>query len=409
MPKRKWWTVAAHEFGIHVRRKGFLLATLGVPLGFALMFGLIALFAIRGESSKGLGYVDQSGVTSSQPDRVVITDTLTPDVTVIRYADEAAARADTSADRIDGYIVIPADYLESGALRGVAEDDLSNLNKGAFEDFLSRSLVDGQSPKGSPDASRRLLNPVSEIRSRTLESSREVTEGQGVLLFFTPYLFGLMFFIGIFSSSSYLMTALVEEKENRVMEILATSLKPFSLMAGKIVGLGLLGLLQVGVWLSVAIGAFVIAQNRFPAMAALSLPTGVLVIAVLMFVPAYLLVAASLSTIGAAVSAVQEGQQLSGVVSLLMISPVWFLPVIIKDPNGPLAVITSIFPFTAPIVMMQRVALTEVPAWQLGLAFVVLIGAAVGMMWVAGKVMRFGMLRYGKRLSLRDIGQALRG
>jgi ABC-2 type transport system permease protein len=180
-------------------------------------------------------------------------------------------------------------------------------------------------------------------------------------------------------------------------------------MAGKIVGLGLLGLLQVTVWLSVAIGAFLFAQSRFPVMAALSLPTGVLVIAALMFVPAYLLVAASLSTIGAAVSAVQEGQQLSGIVSLLMISPVWFLPVIIKDPNGALAVGTSIFPFTAPIVMMQRVALTEVPAWQLGLAFVVLIGSAVGMMWVAGKVMRFGMLRYGKRLSLRDLGQALRG
>jgi ABC-2 type transport system permease protein len=409
MPKRKWWTVAAHEFGVHIRRKGFLLATLGVPLGFALMFGLIALFAIRGDTSKGLGYVDQSGITSAQPDRVVITDTLTPDVTIIRYADEAAARADASAGSIDGYIVIPADYLASGALRGVAADDLSSLDKGAFADFLSRSLVAGQPPSGSPAASQRLIEPVTEIRSRTLASSREVTEGQGVLLFFTPYLFGLLFFIGIFSSSSYLMTALVEEKENRVMEILATSLKPFSLMAGKVVGLGMLGLLQITVWLSVAIGGFLVAQSRFPVMAALRLPTEVLVIAVLMFVPAYLLVAASLSTIGAAVAAVQEGQQLSGVVSLLMISPVWFLPVIIKDPNGPLAVITSIFPFTAPIVMMQRVALTEVPIWQLGLAFVVLIGSAVGMMWVAGKVMRFGMLRYGKRLSLRDLGQALRG
>jgi ABC-2 type transport system permease protein len=405
MTKRKWWTVAAHEFGIHIRRKGFLLATLGVPLGFALMFGLIALFAIRGDTSKGLGYVDQAGITSAQPERVVITDTLTPDVTIIRYADEAAARADTSAGSIDGYIVIPADYLASGALRGVAADDLSGLDKGAFADFLSRSLVVGQSSA----ASHRLVEPVTEVRSHTLASSREVTEGQGILLFFTPYLFGLLFFIGIFSSSSYLMTALVEEKENRVMEILATSLKPFSLMAGKIVGLGLLGLLQITVWLSVAIGGFLAAQSRFPAMASLRLPSEVLLIAALMFVPAYLLVAASLSTIGAAVSAVQEGQQLSSVVSLLMISPVWFLPVIIKDPNGPLAVITSIFPFTAPIVMMQRVALTEVPVWQLGLAFVVLIGSAVGMMWVAGKVMRFGMLRYGKRLSLRDLGQALHG
>lgn len=405
MPKRKWWTVAAHEFGIHSRRKGFLLATLAVPLGFALMFGVIALFAIRGDSSKGLGYVDQSGITAAQPERVVITDTLTPDVTVIRYASEDLARADTSAGRIDGYIVIPADYLASGALRGVAEDDLSGLNKNAFGEFLTRALVEG-APAAAPG---RLIKPVTEVRSRTLASSREVNEGQGFLLFLTPYLFGLFFFIGIFSSSSYLMTALVEEKENRVMEILATSIKPFSLMVGKVLGLGLLGLVQITVWLLVAVGGFLYAQSRFPAMASLSLPVEVLLIALVMFVPAYLLVAASLSTIGAAVSAVQEGQQLSGVVSLLMISPVWFLPLIIQDPNGTLAVITSIFPFTAPIVMMQRVAVVDVPVWQLALSFLVLGASAVGMMWVAGKVMRFGMLRYGKRLSLRDLGQALRG
>ena len=405
MRNAKWWTVAAHEFGIHVRRKGFILATLGMPLFFAISFGLIAFFATRSDGASSIGYVDQSEITRFQPAQVVITGTLQPDITVIRYPDEAQARADTASERIDGYIVIPADYLTSGALRGVAEDSLPNSSQNAFEKFLSRTLVanDGST------AAARLERPITEIRSRTLASPREATRGQGVVLFMAPYLFGIFFFIGIFSSSSYLMTALVEEKENRVMEILATSIKPWALMAGKILGLGLLGLLQITVWLLVVVGAFLLARSQIAAIASLSVPTGVLVVAVLMFIPSYLLVAASLSTVGAAVSAVQEGQQLSGVVSILMIAPVWFLPAIIRAPNGLLATATSIFPFTAPIVMMQRVALTDVPAWQIGLSFAVVSLSAIGMMWVAGKVMRFGMLRYGKRLSLRDIGQALRG
>lgn len=405
MRNAKWWTVAAHEFGIHVRRKGFILATLGMPLFFAISFGLIAFFATRSDGASSIGYVDQSEITRSQPAQVVITGTLQPDITVIRYPDEAQARADTASERIDGYIVIPADYLTSGALRGVAEDSLPNSSQNAFEKFLSRTLVAND---GSV-AAARLERPITEIRSRTLASPREATRGQGVVLFMAPYLFGIFFFIGIFSSSSYLMTALVEEKENRVMEILATSIKPWALMAGKILGLGLLGLLQITVWLLVVVGAFLLARSQIAAIASLSVPTGVLVVAVLMFIPSYLLVAASLSTVGAAVSAVQEGQQLSGVVSILMIAPVWFLPAIIRAPNGLLATATSIFPFTAPIVMMQRVALTDVPAWQIGLSFAVVSLSAIGMMWVAGKVMRFGMLRYGKRLSLRDIGQALRG
>ncbi len=404
MRNAKWWTVAAHEFGIHVRRKGFIATTVSIPLLFAVGFGLLIFFMARGDTPKGVGYIDQSGITSAQPDRVVITDTLQLDVPLIRYTDEAVARADTAAKQIDGYVVIPADYLATGALRAVA-DDLPSVSKDALRTFLRRTLV--ANSQGATSA--RLAEVITEVRSRTPDGAREATRGQGILLFFTPYLFSMFFFIGIFTSSSYLMTALVEEKENRVMEILATSIKPFSLMAGKIVGLGLLGMLQITIWTTAAVGAFALAQLRFAAMEGLSLPGEVVLIGVLMFIPSYLLVAACLSTIGAAVSAVQEGQQLSGIVSVLMISPVWFLTGIISNPHAFLAVVASIFPFTAAVVTMQRVAITTVPGWQILLAFVVQVVAAIGMMWVAGRVLRFGMLRYGKRLTVRELGQSLRG
>lgn len=405
MRKAKWWKVAAHEFGVHIRRKGFLLATVSVPLLLAAGFGLIILFLARGESPKGVGFVDQSGITAALPNRMIITDTLQPDVAMLRYADEAAARADTEAASIDGYVVIAADYLTTGGLRTVANDSLPSVSKNAVETFLRRALITN-SRSISPT---RLEAMVTEIRGRTLASNREATQSQGVLLFFTPYLFSIIFFIGIFTSSSYLMTALVEEKENRVMEILATSIKPFGLMAGKILGLGLLGFTQIAVWIAAAVGAFTLAQLRFSELRSLSIPADVLLIAGLMFIPSYLLVAACLSTIGAAVAAVQEGQQLSGIVSLVMIAPMWFLMSIAQSPNSPLAVGASMFPFSAPIVMMQRVAVTTVPAWQILAAFCIQAAAAISMMWIAGRVLRFGMLQYGKRLSLRELRRAVRG
>ncbi|HEY1014188.1 MAG TPA: ABC transporter permease, partial [Herpetosiphonaceae bacterium] len=175
-----------------------------------------------------------------------------------------------------------------------------------------------------------------------------------------------------------------------------------------IVGLGLLGVTQITVWTLSVVGLFSLARARFPDMGGLSLPGDVLLVMLLLFVPAYLLVAACFSTVGAAVTAVQEGQQFGGIISLLCVSPVWFLPLIIKAPGSALSVIASIAPFTGPIVMMQRIAVTPVPAWQIGLAVLIQSLAALGMIWVAGRVLRFGMLRYGKRLGLAELRQALR-
>ncbi|HEY1016514.1 MAG TPA: ABC transporter permease, partial [Herpetosiphonaceae bacterium] len=209
----KWWTVARQEYGTNVRRKGFLASVLGVPLLFIGGFGALFAFIVFGSDPKGIGYIDQSGLLAAQPERVVITDTLLPDVPVLRFSDEAAAQAATRAETIDGYMVVPSDYLTSGVLLGYAVDSLPDVSQDAFETFFRRSLV----ARGVSAAPERLSNVVTETRQRTLVTGREATGGQALLLFFAPYLFGMFFFIAIFSSGSYLMTAVVEEKENRVM------------------------------------------------------------------------------------------------------------------------------------------------------------------------------------------------
>ncbi|MBM7842673.1 ABC transporter permease [Herpetosiphon giganteus] len=404
MSKAKWWTIAAHEYAVHAKRKGFLIATFGTPLLLVAIFAAIFAFIAFGDQSNSLGVVDQAGITQKLPATVTITDTLRKDVAVIRFDSEDLAKTALSKQEIDGYVVIPSDYLQSGALRGVAnEGNLSSDARGRFTDYMQKALISNQPSLND----QRALEPIDQVYNRKPNSDVETSEGQGVLLFFAPYMFGIFFFIAVFSSSAYLMTALVEEKESRVMEILATSLRPFELMVGKIVGLGLVGLTQISIWVGTALLAFTIARANIEGMANLTLPTNVLLIGVVMFVPAYLMVAGALGAIGASVSAVQEGQQFSGIISILMISPVWFINMIIENPNGPLALFLSLFPFTAPIVMMQRVALVSVPAWQIGLSVLLLIGMALLMIWLAARIVRVGMLRYGKRLTLTEIRRAL--
>ncbi len=406
MNKPKWWVIAAHEFAINVRRKAFIWMTLGLPVLLLAGFGLIVFFISRGETVTGIGYIDQSGIASSQPDRVVITDTLQPDVPLLRVADESAARAMIEADTLDGYVVIPADYLQTGAIKAYAPDgQLADLAQSAIGKFIERSLASGSDPL----VNKRLQEPVAELLQRNLQNNREVNEGQGFLLFFVPYLFGFFLVLSVMFSGSYLMTAVVEEKENRIMEILATSVRPFSLMAGKIIGLGMVGIVQIAAWSASVVAIFFVARALFEPLQTLSLPLDVLLLAGLYFIPIYLLVAAALGSVGAAVTAVQEGQQLSGVVSLLLFLPVWLLTLIIENPNGPLAVLVSLAPFTAPISMLQRVAITAVPLWQVVASLAIQCLAALGMVWIAGRVLRIGMLRYGKRLSLRDFSAAVRG
>ena len=406
MNHAKWWTVAAHEYGHHVRSKGFLGTTLAFPILMLVAIGLIALFISRGESVSAVGYVDQSGLTAAQPQRVIITDTLAPDVPVLRYVDETAAREAVVDETIVGYVVIPADYLQTGLLRGVAQND-------SLPDFAQRTLNtflrDVLTSQADPAFQERLKNPLDNIIQRSQLSGREATREQGLLLFMVPYLFGLFFLISVFGSSSYLMTSLVEEKENRVMEILATSLNPFQLMSGKILGLGLLGLTLILVWLVTSVLIFFIAQQLFADLALLTLPWNVIIVAMVLFVPTYVLMAACLSAVGAAVSAVQEGQQLSGFFSLLMFAPLWLLPVILESPNGALSVVLSMLPFTAPLVLMQRIALVDVPLWQIIASVGFQSLGALIMIWVASRVLRYGMLRYGKRLAVRELVQALRG
>jgi ABC-2 type transport system permease protein len=268
-----------------------------------------------------------------------------------------------------------------------------------FRALLRQELL-AAIPGGYP----RLAAPITRTTEWTAEG-----RPNNIGTFLIPFVYGLLFYGATFMSSSYLMQSLVEEKETRMMEILATSVRPGELMTGKILGLGLLGLVQFAIWIVAGLGVLTVGREYVPFLAEMTIPWEVIGLLIALFVPSYLLFAASLSAIGAGVSAIQEGQQISGIFSMMAVIPYWFIGLIGSEPDSPVVLALSFFPYTAPVTLLLRQAAAAVPVWQVAVTLTSVSLGAAAAMWLAGRVMRYGMLRYGKRLGLGELAQAVRG
>jgi ABC-2 type transport system permease protein len=218
-----------------------------------------------------------------------------------------------------------------------------------------------------------------------------------------PIVAGILFVVAINISGGYLLQAVVEEKENRTMEIVITSVSTDQLMAGKIMGNLSVGLTQLAIWLIAAVIGFAFFANLQSDAGSIEMIRSYLGILALTFLPAFVVVAALMATLGATATEAREAQQISGLFSLPIFMPLWFITAILEHPDSALAVGFSLFPLTAPLTLPLRVAISTVPTWQIGLSLAILVVAAVGSVWLASRAFRLGMLRYGKKLTLREL------
>ncbi len=228
-------------------------------------------------------------------------------------------------------------------------------------------------------------------------------EEENWLSIMLPVLAGVLFIIAVNISGGYLLQAVVEEKENRTMEILVTSVSPDQLMTGKILGDLLVGLTQLVVWILFAVIALRFLPLFIPIGEVPKIEFSYLLLIAATMLPSFVMVAAAMGAIGATATESREAQQVAGWFTLPIMIPLWFITTIMFNPNGPLAVGMSLFPLTAPIALPLRAMFTTVPAWQIILVIAALILLAIFSLWLSGRVFRLGMLRYGKRVSLREV------
>jgi ABC-2 type transport system permease protein len=387
----KIWHVAVHEYRQHVFNRRFVFGLLSVPAVILLLIGLIFLIFSMEMNSTPIGYVDHSGLLSNP---VPSPKPTAPDrpVQMIAFTSETEAHAALQAGKLQAYYVLPADYQTSGDLRVVHIVELKSPARQQFYNFLAANLLKNTDPV----IAMRLVKGA-DVTIESADGSRSLGSDNW-FTFLIPFLGGIVFIVTMFTTGGYLMQAVVEEKENRTMEVLITSVSPDQFMAGKIVGDICVGLTQILAWSLFILVPILIARNTITLLQGIRISSQTLLVLLLTMLPSFVLVAALMATIGATVTDAREGQPMTGLISLPIWIPYMLTGLLISSPNSLLALGLSLIPLTAPVTMLIRDGLTILPAWQIALSSGIQILCAAGAIWLAGRAFRLGMLRYGKRL-----------
>ena len=377
---RNIWLVIVHEVVTTLRKPSFWLMTFLMP---ALLLALQVYGAIQdsdldlgsADADKAeetsttdmpvIGLVDEAGLIREMPAE------FSPDL-FLRFPDKATARAALEADEIEQYVHISADYIATGEVT-VYDKNFQILRSGenmgvAFgsaNEWLLRYLIDYnltsdaqlvsalRDPVPAAYVERHVVNPPLETDERVLALAQIVAS-------VIPYMFYFIVLVG----SGYLLRSVVAEKENRTVEVLLLSLHPRELMMGKILGLSAVTLLQLGVWFC----GGMLMLNRGTALLDVSgftFPSGFFVWATLFLVLGFLLFASVMAAAGAIAPTAREGNQVIWLLVLPLLPTLMFGDLFVEEPNNPLTLVLSLFPFSAPSAIVTRLAVGEVPLWQI--------------------------------------------
>ncbi|GMQ81993.1 MAG: ABC transporter permease [Rhodothermia bacterium] len=417
--------VAKNEFLKRVKTKWFILTTLLGPMA------LIAFIAI-------VGYVSISSLTSEEQTVAVIDATgilfdglhdEDGQITfVVPNLPEDSVRQAVIRGVFDGYLLLDAEIIagngkatyfsKGGGGASFFSRKLRNLIRSTIEE---RRLLEQQVP---PEVFE-ILNARVDINMVQLSETGETTGGTEAYAA-VGFIMGFLIYIAMVTYGSVVMQGVMQEKVNRVVEIIVSSVRPFDLLMGKVLGIGAMGLVQMAFW-AILIMAGVLLSGTILATfldpATLNLPASasqddllaaadftipaielsVFIWFVAFFLVGYLLYASLFSAIGSTVEQQQDAQSLMLPVMLPVILSLVFLQSVIEAPNSTLAVVLSMFPLTSPVSMVVRFAVTDVAFWEVSISFLILLGSFVGSIWIASKIYRVGILMYGKKASFGDL------
>ena len=397
----KLWLVAKHEYLKMVRRRSFWLGTLGVPLLIVVVMAVSIAVAVGGGDGKPLGYVDQAGLLA---DEIYPPDKGDDFSTMLAFPDEAAARAALENGDIQAFYIVPQDYMQSLQMTLYYWDDPPGEGpRDDFDDFMRANLASNL----PGDVRQRLLEGI-DLTMRSADGRREAVGGN-LINFFMPFVAGMFFVFSVMASAGYLLQAVTDEKENRTVEIIFTSLTPEQIIGGKAVGLISVALSQLLVWVLTVVLGLIIGARFVELLRAIEVPWDFVLVVAVYFLPAYALIAGMMTAIGGMVTDMQQGRQISGVLNMLFVLPFFFTAMAFADPNSPILVALTLFPTTAFVTITLRWGATVIPAWQLILSWLLLVASAVLSVWASARVFRVGMLRYGQRLDFRAAFKVIRG
>lgn len=402
--------VARREFLTHVRSRGFLFTALGTPLLLVVLWlasGVISFGEPRETEESPASPVVETA--APLPDGIVdeagLLDEITLPPELRLYAGESQATEALRQGMIGAYTVVAADYRDTGTLRRVSLGlPDSEPQTGLVQSVLVTAMLRDQ----VPETAARLAMPIGpgglEAAALTETGDSAPRQDPG----FMPLLFATAIMVPLFTGGGWLLRSLAQEKESRIMEVLLVSVRPVQLLMGKLLGIGALIALQYVVWLAV-LGGLASASGGSTAtmLSGLSLGSAQLVVVILFALGGFVLYSALMAGLGALAPDVHSSQSLVFVITLPMMIPYYLWINITGDPAGAVAVVLSLFPFSAPLAMLLRIAVTTVPVWQLAASLGLIVLTALGTVRLMSRLFRAQVLLSGEPLSWRRMLRAL--
>ena len=408
--------IIQREYTTLVARKSFIVITLLIPFLFVAIGAVPVLISEwnNSGSAEAVTVIDETGRLAG-----VIPDT--ESFRFIPLKGEAGSTDvkgffDQAGDSMSALVVIPANVLDSAKVNIYSKSTVNMALVSHVTESLNDTLTAVKiASMGVPNLDKMVKEAQVDIDVNSVKLSDDGTESEasttaamvlGMVLAFITYMFVLTY-------GAMIMNSVIEEKTNRIVEVIVSSCKPFQLMMGKIIGVALVGLTQFLIWailISVAVGGLGISLANDPmsdlavvfnAIQSVNL-VSIFTCFVVYFLGGYLLYASLFAGFGSAVDQASDASQFTSPIIIVMVVALYAGIGCMENPNGSMAMWCSMIPFTSPIVMMVRLPY-DVPFWQIAVSVALLYGTAFGLVWVSSRIYRIGILRYGTKFTFKEI------
>jgi ABC-2 type transport system permease protein len=416
--------IIKREYLIRVRSKGFLFGTIASPLLLVLYMTVPALMVkLSSHQTHNIAILDQNGDEAlfrriqeilahddnagREAERQGETDRYVLRREVAASAEAAAAKRQLlneqlGSGQLTAYVELPKEALKKNHFPYFAKNVGDLTTKGNVGDAVNEAIIERRMAEAGLDANR--VNDLSRnVALDTINRQGQREEGQ---TFFLTFGLIMAIYVSILVYGITVMRGVIEEKQWRIIEVLLSSVKPIELMLGKLIGIGLVGLTQFGVW--ALTGTLLSVLGTLPLMRFVKVPLPslspvLMFFFVLYFILGYFLYATLYAMVGAIVSNEEDGQQMQIPVTMTIVIPIMISALVMQDPNSLSSTLLSFIPFFSPILMFMRISFQTPPAWQIVLSIVVNVATILALIWLAAKIYRVGVLMYGKRPSLPEV------
>ena len=416
--------VARREYLQRIRTKGFWIGTVIFPVFMLAMTILPSLFMMRSRTTQKIVVLDDTGriaahLNAARPKKGLMEEArgqvrlarveLIPEVVQPdRKAQEQALDQRTLDKEIDAWIRITPGVLQGEQVEYHGRSTSNFMTQDVLEDRLTDAVRRVRLADAGYDPEK--VGALSaDVDLRTIRVSKEGSRAEGGAGgFIFAYLLFFMLFLSLIIWGQQVMNGILEEKGSRAVEVIISSIKPFELMMGKLTGICLVGLTQVGIWLATLV--VISAPGLIGALTAmpdeLKIPALSPLFALqflLFFALGFIVYASFYAALGAAFNSLQEAQQVAGTFGIIFAIPAMLMPMIINAPSSTMSTVVSLIPLFTPVLMPLRIVTETPPAWQIAASYVLTIGFLVLMVWLCGRIYRVGILMYGKKPTIPEL------